>query len=1014
MFKNYFSSLTKKAFVVCLSLAGIFSGSTVFAQSVPALHYTFASATIENDSIIKDQSVNGYDGILRNEAIPVYDAELDMNVLDLGTFNGYLDMQAAAGGLVSELTDFTIATYFRAGDGTDLGQNGNMLWAFANSDDMGADANGNMFWHIRGSNRYAISATHWQSEKGASTGISTVKNEWHHVAVTQLNGLVTVYYDGIAQGTSSVDLTPSSLGATSFNFIGKPCYTGDIYCLDTKVADFRVYKSAVDAAEMLTLASAVLPEDYPLNILAVKEALDLGDLSNVTSAITLPLVSDLDPEFVITWASTNKAIIDTLGNITQPEDLDVTVGLTATMTKNGYSITKQFLAVVPATGGFDEPLIANWLFEAEWVDGEVVTDAAEKHYVGTMMNGAKVRKIGTPETFEFYTLDLGTEDGYFDMGTDIGKLIYGLGDFTISTYLLVDTTYESFTSNGNFLWNFSNSEDLPTEQNGNMSFNLPNTTRYFIGPKYYGSGQQNLGTGTPITKGFWHQIAYTQSGQTGTVYVDGEIALTGTITNLPSTTLVIDGRAGTLYNWIGRACYPSDVYLGKTLIYDFRMYNFGVSADDIYYSVFNEGITLDELNQAYEANPDPSFPPELFTAREALDLGDISAITSDIVLPELLDNDIVVEWTSSNDLIIDVFGTVVRPDNLNGTVVLTAALSKNGYKVYKDFTATVLATGGFSSSLILNYNFADEWITGDVVKDAADLHHEGSLEHGAIVETIGEAGNEFNVLNLYADSAYFDMGEEAGKLPYGLSNYSTSIYFYIDSSYTESDLGANGNFLYTFSNGDSSEIQANGYMMARATSQAHTIAVKRWDDGNVSTPSSSTQPKRGQWFNFVFTQDGTIGTVYINGDTLASIEFANIPSVALPKEGLEGTKFNFLGRPNFTGDAYLGKSKLYDFRLYSEALTPAEVDDLVLKVVDLNTAVGLSVPLQKVKVSDYYRVDTSIPGLIQIKGLKGHEKVTVYELTGRTISTKNSQTISARRGIYLVRVDNTVTKVLVK
>ena len=224
------------------------------------------------------------------------------------------------------------------------------------------------------------------------------------------------------------------MGVTTSNYIGKPSYSGDAYLQDSKVADFRIYNRAITPAEVITLAGVTAPDDYPQSILAEREALVLGDLSAVVSDITLPIVGTTDTDVAIVWASSNRSIIDTVGQVVQPEDLDVKVKLTATFTKNGYSVSKEFFATVLASGGFEDVLILNWDFSPEWVDADngIVTDAAEKHFEGALQNGSKVRKIGTSATGEFYTLDLGGDDGYFDMGTDVGKLVYGLSNYTIA------------------------------------------------------------------------------------------------------------------------------------------------------------------------------------------------------------------------------------------------------------------------------------------------------------------------------------------------------------------------------------------------------------------------------------------------------------------------------------------------------------------------------------------------------------------------------------------------------
>ena len=63
-------------------------------------------------------------------------------------------------------------------------------------------------------------------------------------------------------------------------------------------------------------------------------------------------------------------------------------------------------------------------------------------------------------TDKYQVLSLGDSIGYFDMGEEMGKVLYHLEDYTISAYYRIDPSYEEIGSPGNFLWNLSNSDDL--------------------------------------------------------------------------------------------------------------------------------------------------------------------------------------------------------------------------------------------------------------------------------------------------------------------------------------------------------------------------------------------------------------------------------------------------------------------------------------------------------------------------------------------------------------------------
>ena len=79
--------------------------------------------------------------------------------------------------------------------------------------------------------------------------------------------------------------------------------------------------------------------------------------------------------------------------------------------------------------------------------------------------------------------------------------------------------------------------------------------------------------------------------------------------------------------------------------------------------------------------------------KQALDLGDTSAVVADLTLPTEGDNGSVITWTSSNPAIIDVTGKVVRPikGQPAGQAILTATLTKGAVTDTKTFTITVPA-----------------------------------------------------------------------------------------------------------------------------------------------------------------------------------------------------------------------------------------------------------------------------------------------------------------------------------
>jgi concanavalin A-like lectin/glucanase superfamily protein/ricin-type beta-trefoil lectin protein len=80
-------------------------------------------------------------------------------------------------------------------------------------------------------------------------------NAWSLVAVTVSGTTGTLYVNGTAVGTNpDVTLHPSSLGATTQNWVGRSEYAGDPY-LSATVDDLNIYSRALSPAEVAALAA---------------------------------------------------------------------------------------------------------------------------------------------------------------------------------------------------------------------------------------------------------------------------------------------------------------------------------------------------------------------------------------------------------------------------------------------------------------------------------------------------------------------------------------------------------------------------------------------------------------------------------------------------------------------------------------------------------------------------------------------------------------------------------------
>lgn len=155
--------------------------------------------------------------------------------------------------------------------------------------------------------------------------------------------------DGVEFGRrTGIATTPGSIsnGVTSENYLGRSLWTAD-KTLHGSMRDFRIYDRAVNIAKVDALAQTVT-DDFVATDTA---SLDLGDLSRVVSALTLP--TEGANGTTIEWESSNLDVIATDGSVKRVST-DTTVTLTATVNRGASSATKTFTATVPKSRGADQ------------------------------------------------------------------------------------------------------------------------------------------------------------------------------------------------------------------------------------------------------------------------------------------------------------------------------------------------------------------------------------------------------------------------------------------------------------------------------------------------------------------------------------------------------------------------------------------------------------------------------------------------------------------------------------
>lgn len=203
--------------------------------------------------------------------------------------------------------------------------------------------------------------------------------------------------------------------------------------------------------------------------------------------------------------------------------------------------------------------------------------------------------------------------------------------------------------------------------------------------------------------------------------------------------------------------------------------------------------------------------------------------------------------------------------------------------------------------------------------DQSGNGYNGTLHGSAQIKNFGSK----SVLSLGSDKGYLDMGQAVGQLTGKLTDFTISAYVYVPQN--GNSLGANGNFIASFSNSPSIENSATGYAILSARVSGYAITPN--DYRNEQFVKKNTTLPTGAWKHVTYVQSGKTGKLYIN----ATDSVIN-KSVTITPKNLGATQYNWIGRSCYTGDTYFNNAYIDEFRIYDQALTPAQVKQLTAEM----------------------------------------------------------------------------------
>ena len=287
----------------------------------------------------------------------------------------------------------------------------------------------------------------------------------------------------------------------------------------------------------------------------------------------------------------------------------------------------------------------------------------------------------------------------------------------------------------------------------------------------------------------------------------------------------------------------------------------------------------------------------------------------------------------------------------------------------------------------------------------------GTLENGAVLTTF----NAHPVLSLGQADGYFDFGADFSKVVNSLDQtFTISTTLYIPES---TSLSAAGNFIWCFAKSSS-----QGYLFLSAKDTRYAITQTDWRGESSVSPHVPLQ--QGRWVNVTYIQDGSTGTLYVDGQVARQKDNIELHPAALGK-----LERNYLGRSCYSGDAYLRDALYADFRIYDTAITSEELTQLTAQAEALNYVApaeaiqmdrealtlpssinnlyqGVSLPSQGTYGSDI-SWQSSHPGLLSDQGqVIGTPEETRQHVTLTATLTNGDESATKTFDVYVHRKDS--------
>lgn len=385
----------------------------------------------------------------------------------------------------------------------------------------------------------------------------------------------------------------------------------------------------------------------------------------------------------------------------------------------------------------------------------------------------------------------------------------------------------------------------------------------------------------------WHHVAFAVKNGAFQIYYDGVQVGSGSnlrdiFTSSPEGSIITLG----LNYWDA----PTVAFYDELTIYDEALSAAEVKALDV------DGLPANEL---------------LAIAQQALDLGNLESVISDLDLAYSGPFASALSWVSSDETVIDATsGKVTRParGEANANVTLTATITLAGESTTKEFAVTVVSKT--PPEPIARFSFEDNvedslgnFAAGEAVDKALDT----PLISPAASELLYQPGVVGQAIQFLGDTAPSTNASPGVKLPNGLlSDYSYSVSIWLNpteiTQYTTSFFGYDST-------------GANWLSLVPFGPAGDTLV---WVNAAYDASYESTIPA-GQWSHVVFVVNEGTFYGYINGQLVSTVEnFPDIFTSSGSRSQFSLATHLFPWDPNFNG--LMDELVIYD--------DPLSIDDV--------------------------------------------------------------------------------------